>query len=97
MNDEQFEALAQALERMTQLQLRSLARVTQVQAQLDVMQSQLLALAVNQGGDATEASKQIGDSLRVETERAMRELTNWVADHGITPKGDDPWWDRPKE
>ena len=96
MDDEQFDALMGSLKKMGDLQIRTLTKVTRLQAQVLVQQALICGLQANAGGDPEEI-KAKSHELFVEFDNMLLSgLKDWLAKNEMAfPPGDDSWWDRP--
>lgn len=96
MDDDQFDKLIGTLQKMGDLQIAILTKVTRLQAQLLTHDGIIKAVLLNQGANADELLAQNRAAFREFDELLLGTLKTWLAEKQIAfPKDDDPWWDKP--
>ncbi len=96
MDDEREEMILEALQKMSDLQLKTLTRVTKLQAQVVVLETLLKTVLREQGANPESVETQCRELFAKLDGELQDSLKTWLAERDIaTPTRDDPWWDKP--
>jgi hypothetical protein len=96
MNDEDFDQLAEGLNKLGRGQVHALVMLAKLQAQVLTLEAMVSAMQLNSGADAEEQKKQKAAAFAVYEKGMLDSLKDWLAKNKIIdlPK-DDEWWDKP--
>lgn len=96
MDDDKFDEIAVALNKIATVQVATYTRVARLQAHIWVLESALKGVLVNQGLQPEAVKAKFADYLKEADETALSAARDFLAKHDIAaPPAGDPWWDKP--
>jgi hypothetical protein len=96
MDEEDFDALARALNQANRVQIHTLAMIAKLQAQSLVQQDLLRTLIEERAGNPVELQEQVAKLYERYETVMLGDVKEWLAKHEMIqlPPNDD-WWDKP--
>lgn len=96
MDDDRDQQLLESVQKLTELQLHTLMKVTQLQAEVLASKNLFLTILQKQGFDAAVLNQEYTEIFGKLDDRLADAVKSWLDEKDIaSPSADDPWWDKP--